>query len=336
MTSAPYIAAGGAIAATYVLEHWDALFPSVGAAAPPRSAAMSTALDRFGSVDLPCAAPRLAVVTSVTGAPIMRLPSGAGADFLREALIQRASLVQAFGSLTPVLEWPRMSARCAQEWIERWLDGWQVANASNPNAFRVEQALTSAPDTSSVFGFIGSSIGQILTPWVDRGPLPGHDTYDRVGPWRSAPSPPRPSSLGRIWDRLRSLHAEATAAAAFGDVTGALGGLFGGDVAAVGQQAWVGARRVTQAIVDFAGQLDVVGYVYPDTKAAAIAELKRDLHPTRFVERAVDVVLTPIEGAIELVVGPAISATLGALTMSLLPWLVVGGAVYLIARRVAP
>jgi hypothetical protein len=336
MSSAPYIAAGGAIGATYLLEHWHELFPSTSATAPPRSAAMSSALDRFASVELPCAAPRLPVVTSVTGAPIMRLPSGAGADFLREALIQRGSLVQAFGSLTPAFEWPRLTARCAQEWIERWLDAWQVANASNPNAFRIEQVLTSAPDTSGVFSFLGSSIGQILTPWVDRGPLPGHDTYARIGPWRSAPSPARFSSLGKIWDRLRALHVEATAAAAFGDITGVFGGLFGSDVAAVGDQVWVGARRVTQAIVDFAGQLDVVGFVYPDAKAEAIAELKRDLHPTRVVERAVDIVLTPIEGAIEHVVGPAISATLGALASSLLPWLVVGGAVYLIARRVAP
>jgi hypothetical protein len=329
----PYVAAGGAVLGSWLIDHWGELMP--GTPAPPRTPAMETALDRFVTIDLPCNASRLATVESVTGAPIRQLPSGAGEDFVREYLIQRGSLVAAFGTFVPGLEWPKMPAQCAKEWIERWLDAWQSANTSNPQAFHVEQKATSAPDTSSVWRFLTSSVGEILTPWNTES-LPGHVTYDRVGPWRSVATPARLSSLGRAWQRLRDLHTEATSAAALGSIADVFGGLFGSEVAAAGQQVWVGARRVTQALYDFAGQMDAVGFSYPDARAQAVAQLKKDLHPVRFVEKAVDVVVGPVELAAQHVVGPVLSATLGALASSLLPWIVVGGAAYLLVRKVTP
>jgi hypothetical protein len=331
----PYITAAGAVGAAWLVDHWDELKPS--SPGPPRTAAMDSALERFVTIELPCNAPRLASVASVTGAPIRQLPSGAGQDFVREFLIQRGSLVDAFGSFVPGLEWPRMPAHCAQQWIERWLDAWQAANTSNPRAFRVEQKVTSAPDTSSVPRFLWSSVKDVLGIGDDtHAPLPGHDSYERVGSWRTAATPARLSALGRAWSHLRQLHSEASAAAGLGAVADVFGGLFGSGVSEAGQQVWVGARRVTQALYEFAGQMDVVGFHHPDARSEAVAQLKKDLHPVRFVEKAVDVAVAPVELAAQHVVGPVLSATLGALASSLLPWLAVGGAVYLLVKRVAP
>jgi hypothetical protein len=338
--STPYIVAGGAILATWAIDHWDELMPS--APSVPRRPAMSTALERVGSpaMLLPCQVRRLDHVITLTGAPIRQMASGVGEDFLREAHIQTASLSAALGSLLPAIKRPKLTARCAAQWIERWLDAWQLANQSDPQAFHVEQKATSAPDTSSVGGFLLDTVG----PWtfgivggvasiLASDPLPGHDTYDRVGPWRTAATPSRLSALGRTWEKLRQLHREAQSMIAVANIADIFGGIFGQEVAAAGEPVWVGARRTTETIFAFAGQLDTVGFQHPSVKAEAVAQLKRDLHPARFAEKAVDVVVTPVEFAIEKVVGPTLAATLGALATSLLPWLVVGGAVYYLARR---
>jgi len=337
--STPYLAAGGAILATWAIDHWDDFFPSTPSVA--RRPAMTSALERVAALSLPCEIDRLDRVTTLTGAPIRQLPSGAGEDFLREAHIQTASLVAALGNLAPGFARPKLTARCAMQWVARWLDAWQTANQGDPQAFHVEDKPTSAPDTSSVGSFLVDTLG----PWtfgiaggiaaiVSSDPLPGHETYERVGPWRTAATPARLSGLGRSWEKLRQLHQEASAAAGVAAIADWFGDLFDDDqTAAAGQPVWIGARRTTEAIFAFAGQLDTVGYQHPDVKAEAVAQLKADLHPARFAEKAVDLVVTPVEFALAHVVGPTLSATLGALASSLLPWLVVGGAVYYLARR---
>lgn len=321
--AAPYIAAAGAIGGTWLIDNWGEL--GAGPAAP-RQSGMNTALEA-SATHMPCGLPRLSSVTTLTGAQIRQLPSGAGEDFIRELAIQRASITNKLGTLVPGLERPKLTARCAQEWIGIWLDAWQVANAANPKAFAIARP-PPPPDSPSWW--------QLTGPWsIVTAPLYLGDALKQwnpppAGPWHSTPAPSPASSLGRAWQHLRELHAEAAAANLVTGTVDFLAGLFGADTD-TGERVWVGARKTTDALMMFAQEMDAAGFNL-DTDSA-LAQLRRDLHPLRFVEKAVDVVVTPIELATQHVVGPVLSATVGALATTLLPWIVVGGAVYILARR---
>jgi hypothetical protein len=292
--STPLLAAAAAIGAAWLLER-AADAPSLTSIAPTRAAGMDTALQSAASRALPCGVARLSDVRTLFGAPIRTLPGGAGEDFIREFLIQRSSLTRALGDIgiPGITDRPKLSARCAELWLELWLDAFEVANHASPKAFAVSKR-----PTVRQTGLFGIEV-----------------TFDPVD-WRSF-DVDEPTALGRAVDAARTLRAFATAETVVG-----LGDL----------RPWIRARSVTEALLDLARELDAVGFQF-DVGAEAIEALRRDLHPIRFVEKAADVVVAPVEVALEKAVGPTLGAIVGTLVVSLAPLLVIGGAAYLIAKR---
>lgn len=300
-SSTPYIAAAGAIAATWLLEQvgtgGGALATLIPAARPVGT---DRGLEAAARSDLACGVRRLSDVTTLTGARIRTSgPLGAGEDFIREFLIQRSSLTRALGDLgiPGLTNRPRLTAACSSEWLALWLDAFAVANGANPKAFAIDHG---RPSTAG--------------PFLTR-------VYDPIGDWRSAAPIGDPSPLGRLVTRARGLYTEARIVEA---------------VPFVGELPWIRARQVTELLQDLAAMLDWAAGVAAangQISGEALATLRRDLHPVRVVEKVVDVAVGAAELALDKVVGPVAAATVGALAMTLLPWLVVGGATYFLVRR---
>jgi hypothetical protein len=295
-SSTALLAAAGAVAGAWLLERWaDA--PSATGIPATREEGGVDALNAAAARALPCGVQRLSGVETIWGTLIRTLQGGAGEDFIREFVIQRSSLTRALGDIgiPGLTDRPRLSARCALAWLELWLDAWQVANRANPRAFALDHGRI-------VFG----------------GPLaPTTIAFDRAPEWRSAGSVSNPSSLGRAFEALRALRAHAAIETA-------------GPLADV--RPWIRAREVTEALLDFARELDSVAYSH-DTSSEALDALRRDLHPMRFVEKAASVVVTPVEVALDKVVGPTVTAVVGTAVVSLAPILVIGGVVYMLVRK---
>lgn len=297
--STPYVAAGVAIGATFLLERISEA-PSTSSLPATRVPGFDSTLNLAAARALPCGTTRLSSVTTLTGAEIRRLPSGAGEDFVREFLIQRSSLTRALGDIgiPGLTNRPKLSARCAVEWCALWLDAFQSANGANPRAFALESHL-----------------------------ITGTNQIDPIGDWRSFQfgrsaanvfgGPLKTTSLGRAFEELRALHAHAAIETA-------------GPLADV--RPWIRARNVTEGIQDFARELDSVAFTH-DVGSEALAALRHDLHPIRVVEKAADLIVKPVELALDKVIGPSLAALVGTLLVSLAPLLVVGGVVYVVAKR---
>lgn len=301
-SATPYVAAAGAIAATWLIEQLGQgggglanLIP-----AQERPQGMETGLNAAAREVLACGVRRLSSVVTLTGAEIRRLPSGAGEDFVREYFIQRVTLNRALGDLAipGITNRPKLTAACAEQWLELWLDAFETANARNPAAFALDK---------------GRIVGGGLQPVrLEHAP---------IGDWQSAAPQGDRTHLGKVFERVRGLYVEAKLVAT---------------VPIAGSLVWIKARQVTEALEDFAGALDHSAFSFAVTghvMAEALATLRRDLHPVRFVEKAADVVVAPIELTLEKFVGPVLAATLGAIGMTLLPWAVVAGATYYLVRR---
>jgi hypothetical protein len=298
---APYVAAAGAVFATWLLEHTGGASSILESVIPPgRAAGYDNGLTAAAREELACGVRRLSSVRTWYGAAIRTLPSGAGEDFVREFWIQRANLNAARGELgiPGLTNRPRLTAECAAQWIELWLDAWQVCNAANPRAFALDHGRFEL-----------------------RGPLGSPIHFDPAGSWRTAEPRSAPSHLGKVIARARGLHTEARIVSA---------------VPFVGELVWIKARQVTETLLDLAGALDWcsgIDVANGQIVAEAAATLRRELHPVRYVEKATGVVVGAAELALTKVAGPVLSATVGAIAMTLIPWLVVGGVTYYLVRR---
>jgi hypothetical protein len=300
--AAPFIAAGGAIIGTWLLERLGEASPSSSSSstiAATRTEGLDAGLQAAARSVLACGTARLSNVRTIFGAPIRTLPSGAGEDFVREFVIQRSSLTRALGDLAipGVTNRPRLSPPCAQQWLELWLDAFEACNRRDPDRFGTDS---------------GTQIG-----WWPFDADPSNPFGKSPVDWRTERGQGKRTELGRAVDRCRGLYEEARALA---------------PLPGIESVTWLRARKVTEAIQDMAIALDRVGFKH-DVAGEALAALRRDLHPIRVIEKAVDVAVTPIELALDHVVGPTLATVVGALAMTLGPWLVVGGAVYLIVRR---
>lgn len=232
-------------------------------------------------------------------------PGGPQADFLREFFHQRTLLTVQFGDLgiAGLTARPNISARCAESWIAAWLDAWQAARAERAGAWRIAKY----PITGGALA--GSAVAQ-------KDPTDWRDPYSElVGPAAAGEftSSTALSDLGKAWKRLIELHNRAQ---------------WGGDA-----RPWLGAREVCEALQQFARELDDVGFTHGDAEAEAFDQLTKDLHPVRFVEKAADFALAPVEAVLGGLVGPGLALLLSTVVGAVLPYVVVGGAIYLVIRK---
>jgi hypothetical protein len=300
VTTSPYLVVGGAVVATWLLER--GLDGSTGPASSAIPFTREAGLDQglaTAAAGRPCGIERLGSTKTLTGAEIMRLPSGSGADFIREYCIERICLTKALGDIAipGLTNRPKLSARCAAAWCEQWLDAWQVANRTNPRAFALDH---------------GRIAGGVLAPLTL--------AFDPAPAWRSIDSVDNPSDIGKAFMRVLKLHSFATI-----DATTPLA-----DV-----RPWIQARETAEALMDFARELDGGGFSH-DTGWEALADLKHDLSPTRVLEKAAGAAAAPLEIALRDLVGPVLAAAVGVIVSAALPLLVVGGVVYYVTKRGIP
>jgi hypothetical protein len=298
-SSAPYIAGAGAVLATWLLERVSESKSPSSTLPAARAPGLDAGLEAAARPVLACSVARLSTVRTIWGAPIRTLPSGAGEDFVREFVIQRSTLTRALGDLAiaGVTNRPKLSPPCAEQWLELWLDAFQVCNHRAPSVF--------------------ATVGSWGAGWWPLGADAGDPTAVSAIDWRSEVPVGGRSELGRAVDRCRALYSEARALAPLPGINAVL---------------WLRSRQVTEAIHDLAIALDRVGFVH-DVAGDALASLRRDLHPVRFLEKAADVVVAPIEVVLDTVAGPTLAAIAGTLIVTLAPWAAIGAAAYFVARR---
>lgn len=315
--------AGAALAGAWLLERLNESKPSTDIQ-PTRNAAMDPTLGELARV-MPCDLERFANLKTLTGAEVRKLPSGAGEDFLREFFIQRMSLVKSqgdlalfggqgtdgiLGALLPGR--PALSALCAKQWLEMWLNAWQAA-ARASGAYAVAERVTIGGGRSP-YGNAACS----TTDWRAAWSMPTTLTGSTFGATDSC----RMTSLGKAWLRLRELHlaAEAATAPAIPESVQTA-------------KPWILARHTSEALQDFAREMDNASFSHGDAYAEALDTLRKDLAPVNFLRKAADWAVTPAEVALDNVVGPALSSFLGTVVVAVLPYAALGAAIYVVAKR---
>ncbi len=319
--AAPYAAAAGAIVAAEAIEYLNR--PKSGSdIAATREAGTVPGIEAAARQELPCKVKRIDGAKTWYGATIRTLGSGAGEDWLRELHIQRASLCEALGDLGigKLTLRPKLNAHCARQWLELWLDAWEVAARKSPKAYA---AYDISRGTASQHGTCSGSPSswRELDAKGDSFPASFDDAMHMglgapAGGWRCMPT-----DLGKVLLRVIKLRAAAAYYAQVADIVDAAG------------EPWILARQAYEALDDLALELDRVSVSYGDAEAEALATLRQDLHPVKFLHKAANWAMVPVEVALNDVIGPALSLFASTVVVGLLPYVVIGGAIYLVVRR---
>lgn len=248
--------------------------PISGIAERPAGAAHARGLARAGA-RMPCDTPRL--------------DPELGGDAFREWIQQRDSLAATHGA---ILSRPKLSAKCAQEWCELWLDAWQAAHTADPVAFGVRRDFE-AP------------LGQSLEPWD----------------WRTMPLLFTATNLTPVGTAFHTLLVYRNAAArAANEVDG---------VSVWYRQAY-GATRTMALRLDSAtitGGPDLsAGAFFSD-----VGENTKNLLGDA-AKATGDGLAWSIESVVAPIFGAGVGAVLGVLGSAIAPYLAVGGVAYLAYR----
>ena len=323
--SAPYAAAIGAVGAAALVEYLNQS-PPEGAIPATMEKGTRPGLEAAAAASLPCA-PRLEVTTTLTGAPIQTLDgSKAGADWLREFFIQRQSLTRALGDLgiAGLTNRPKLTAGCSRRWLENWLEAWEAAAARSPEAYAIYDQGGDAGSRLACPGSPRHWRGIALDRrWAaDAGGFALPDAWlDSTG---IIPTACRITELGRAFRRVLMLHALAVAGEAIEGVLELVGAA----------PPWIYARQVAEALQDFARELDEVAVNHGDARAEGWAEFVRTVStPSNYLHAVADGGMAQLELAMKGVVGPALSLFLSTVVVAVLPYVVIGGAIYLVVKR---
>ncbi len=319
-----YAAAVGAVGAAALIEHMN----RPGAGVPlTEKGGTAEALEAAAHRQLPCGAPRLSDVKTWWGGTVQAKESGAGADWFHEFQIQAASLRAHIGALAPMTNAPKLSALCARQWLEQWLDAWQAAARKNPEAYAVYEVRL--PDATVDHLPCEAS----PTSWRDHGldrewsgggwTVPTEIMNLRpTGPMAALKGTCRLTPLGEVWREMLNRYIGAAAATAPAI-----------PMSIQEERPWIGARVTYETMSRFASVMSLAGSSYGDARQEAAAELLSDLHPVNAIKKAGDFALVPLELWFSKVVGPAFAAVGGAVLGAILPYVVIGGAVYLVVRK---
>lgn len=261
---------------------------------PEPAAPGSEAGLRVASRSTVCGAPRLSPEDH--GHPVGE--GGEGVDFIREWSIQRKSLAAHMGD---VAGRPLLTAGCARQWCELWLDTWAAAHKTDPERFRVER-------NAKPMGF--RYVSDWRTPAASSG-----GTFTDATPL---------SALGRAWERVRSLRWRAQVAE-------------GLDPLLAAGEAWKHARAVAEETKTLALRLESVSTsaVRAEGGASELAANVGD-EGRALIEDAArgagNALAWTIEGVASPLLGGATAAAAGALASAAVPYLVVGGAAFVAWR----